>query len=123
MLFAPKSGVVDGRQVGKTHYKNRLWAYTKLAMQERNFFDQGRFERLGRQCDQLFKDFNVGLHDRLSREVIEKRMSDLGDWVIEVVELNPAKTRKPYLAYHDELLKFLREVTQTADEDDGSGDS
>jgi hypothetical protein len=110
-LFPPREEKWNGRQVGRSQYKNRLWAYVEQTIKESTFADQNDLIRLGNEADRLVDLFNEGLHADPTKEKVKAAFSALVIWLSEVIELSPEAAHRPYLAYQKELVGFLKEVT------------
>ena len=109
-LFPPRAEAWNGRRVGPNEYKNRLWAYVEKTMTEAQIDDPAVLRRLGAEADRLISLFNAGLHATPTQEKVEAAFRDLIVWLSEVVELDPAAIRRPYLAYEEELSDFFQDV-------------
>ncbi|RZJ44189.1 MAG: hypothetical protein EON87_10495 [Brevundimonas sp.] len=112
-LFPPRSQMVDGRKIGRAEYKNRLWAYIKLALQAENKPTEPTLTRLGKEADRLIERFNAGLHANMSQKTVELALSDLARWLSEVLDISPSQARKPYLAFEQEMSDFVRPADGT----------
>lgn len=60
-LFPPLEVEWNGRKVGPSHYKNRLWAYIASALSSTDA-PTDELKTLGKEADRLIKLFNSGLH-------------------------------------------------------------
>jgi len=109
-LFPPRKGCWNGRKVGSAEYKNRLWAYIEATLAELADVDSNLLAKLGKEADRLVELFNAGLHATPTREKVEAAFSSLVIWLSEVIELSPDAARRPYLAYEDEVFKFLEDA-------------
>jgi hypothetical protein len=109
-LFPPQDDKWKGRDVGKAQYKNRWWAYTEQAMSEAGVIDTAALATLGNELDRLVKLFNAGLHAEPTLVKVQSAFRDLVLWLTQVIEISPSRARQPYLAYQDELFKFMRRV-------------
>lgn len=106
-LFPPQEEKWNGRKVGPAQYKNRLWAYIAQTIAEAEVADSGMLERLGKEADRLVDLFNAGLHANPTRQKVESSFRDLVVWLSSVIEISPDASRRPYLAYNDELFNFF----------------
>lgn len=103
-LYPPSKDKFKGRKIGPAEYKNRLWAYIETTLKETGGEDiEARLIELGKETDALVKLFNAGLHAEPCKSSIEQAFSRQLLWIQSVIELSPAKARKPYLAYDKEL--------------------
>jgi hypothetical protein len=118
-LFPPRDEPYNGRAVTKAHYRNRLWAYIEAAAVAEGAARPARVGELGRMVDKLVDQFNTGLHGRIRPDRVELAFRDLIILVANLVELDPAGIRRPYEAYKDELLSYVRRVQ--GESDDGPG--
>lgn len=109
-LFPAQEQKRNGRDVGKAQYRNRLWAYLQEATSEADISDPLVLTTLGNELDRLVKLFNAGLHADPSLEKMHMAFRDLVLWLAQVIEANPSRIRRPYLAYEDELVRFIKQV-------------
>jgi hypothetical protein len=109
-LFPPQNELWNGRKVGLSEYKNRLWAYIERTLADSQGTDPNTLARLGQEADRLVKLFNSGLHANPTRQKVEAGFRDLIIWLAEIVELSPVAARHPYLAYEAELRSFFEEA-------------
>jgi phage FluMu protein gp41 len=109
-LFPPCAVKWKGRDVGRTQYKNRLWAYIDQTVSEVGTGDPKLLEALGEEADRLVALFNSGLHADTTRRKVEAAFRDLVRWLTRVIELSPAHARKPYLAYEQEIRNMITGV-------------
>ena len=103
---------MDGHDVGKTKYKNRLYAYSKQALIGNNIIsDKELFlQKINEEIDRFFKLFNTGLHDLTTREKIEELYKDSVFFVVKLSEINPNMIRNSYSAYEEEMNNFLKDT-------------
>ena len=109
-LFPPRNEFYNGRKVGKTQYKNRLWAYIEETIQN-NLLEQS-IQILGKDVDGLIKRFNSGLHSNLDKEKLNILLEDLIFFIIDLIDLSPSSARKPYLAYLGAIDEFMSEIKE-----------
>ncbi len=113
-IFPPSEQKFVGRKgprvVGKTNYKNRLWAFIETAMDGVGKFNERKFLSLGRETDRLCELFNSGLHHSPTKNKVAKALLDLVAWASDLIEIDPAAVRKPYGAYQEEIKNFFLEV-------------
>ncbi|MGA9389888.1 MAG: hypothetical protein WBV69_05525 [Candidatus Sulfotelmatobacter sp.] len=115
-LFPAQEQQRNGRDVGKAQYRNRLWAYLDEATSEAGISDPIVLRNLGNELDRLVKLFNAGLHANQSVEKVQRAFRDLVLWLVQVIEINPSHIRRPYLAYEDELTRFMRKAVNDKSE-------
>jgi len=111
-LFPPRDTKWRERDVGKMQHKNRLWAYIDETTSAVGIDDATVLQTLGGEVDRLFALFNAGLHANREKKEMEAAFRDLLSWLTHVIEISPSHARRPYLAYEQELDKFMREVTK-----------
>lgn len=104
-LFPAQEKLWRDRKVGKTQYKNRIWAYITIECEKNN--NMSSLETLGKETDRLIDLFNAGLHANPTKEKVEAAFCDLVKWLVAIIKINPASVRKPNLAYEEELENFL----------------
>lgn len=108
-LFPPQELDWNGRKVGPSQYKNRLWAYIEKALSSTHQ-PTDRLEILGKEADRLIELFNSGLHASPTREKVELAFRDLVVWLSAVIDFNPSMARDPYQPYEREIDAFLQSV-------------
>lgn len=106
-LFPPQLECWNGRKVEAAEYKNRLWAYIEQTLLKSSGFDAAILKRLGDEADRLVELFNTGLHASSTREDVEVAFRDLVIWLSNVIDLESASARDPYLAYENEIHQVL----------------
>jgi hypothetical protein len=114
VLYPPTKEKFVGRKgeraVGKTNYRNRLWAFVETAMSKVRKFDEQYFLKIGRETDRLYDLFNSGLHYSPTKSKVVKALTDLIVWTSELIEIDPVSARKPYAAYQEEMRLFFLEA-------------
>ena len=110
--YPPRDELVDGRKVGPTQYRNRLWAYLTEAAATSDPPVPDEVAELGSTLNELVERFNAGLHGTLSRARVEQTFSTLLAWLAAVIRLNPRAAARPYLAYESELMDYFRDLAQ-----------
>lgn len=111
-LFPPRKERWNGRKVGRAEYRNRLWAFIERTVNEKPMSDPNDLDRLGQELDRLVEFFNTGLHAATSRKRVEAAFRDLAIWLAAVIDLSPAATRLPYLAYEPKLNSFFEKLAR-----------
>ncbi|MCI0611141.1 MAG: hypothetical protein L0Z71_19040 [Anaerolineae bacterium] len=106
-LFPPREEMWNNRKVGRLEYRNRLWAYIEQTTTELAITDPNILTTLGKEVDRLVELFNAGLHADPTHDKVEAAFSSLLIWLSDVIKISPAAARKPYLAYEQELMKFV----------------
>jgi hypothetical protein len=112
-LFPPQAGDWNGRKVGESQFKNRLWAYIESTLLKSRGPDQATLDRLGNEADRLIDLFNAGLHGDSTRERVEFAFRDLVIWFSDLINIDPAAAKAPYLAYEGEMHNFFSSVTES----------
>lgn len=111
-LFPPNVNDWNGRKVGASQYKNRLWAYVEKALVDSSEPPE-RLKYFGKEVDRLIELFNAGLHAAPTRDKVELAFRDLILWLSNVINLNPAMARDPYAPYSGEVDAFwMSEVSR-----------
>lgn len=105
VLFPPMDEKRGGRSVGKAAYRNRLWAFVEDNIDG----NVGLRDRLGREIDRLVEELNGGLHSDKPQQRILKAFTDAAQLTAELLALNPEAVRKPYYAFHSRIVEFFRE--------------
>jgi hypothetical protein len=86
-------------------------------MAEAGTTDEGVLTTLGNELDRLVKLFNAGLHADPTKEKVQSGFRDLVLWLTQVIEIGPSHARRPYLAYEDELRRFVSRLADSRIED------
>jgi hypothetical protein len=81
-------------------------------MSEAGISDPAMLATLGNELDRLTELFNAGLHAEPTPERVQSAFRDLVLWLTNVIKISLTHARRPYLAYEDELLKFMRGVVE-----------
>jgi hypothetical protein len=110
-IFPAQSAVFQGRKgprsVGKTNYRNRLWAFIEMSLYRTSSFEEARFQRLGKEADRLSELFNSGLHHSANKPTVTRALSELIVWVSELIEIDPPAFRNAYAPYAAEMKAFF----------------
>jgi hypothetical protein len=96
--------------VGKTNYRNRLWAFVEHSMDSIGQFNEQKFLDIGRETDRLYELFNSGLHHFPAKGEVARALFDLIAWSSSLIEIDPGSVPRPYRAYEEEMRKFFLEV-------------
>lgn len=112
-LYPPHHGKRKGRDVGRDKFKNRLWAYIEDTLAETGLEDSSMLLRLGKEADRLVDLFNSGLHSHPERGKVETAFRDLVIWLTKAIQISPTHARKAYLAYEDEIGRFMRRIADS----------
>jgi hypothetical protein len=105
-LFPARSGKHNGRTVNQAAYKNRLWAF----VEENTVGDAENLNILGGEIDRAVEELNSALHGRRSADRVYQAFADIAQISVKLLTLNPEKSKKPYFAYQNRMLDFLKEV-------------
>lgn len=121
-LFPPQDEpykAKDGleRKVGQDKHINRLAAYIETAAVDHHNAEE-IIKKLGSEANRLYEVFCRGVHKPHSRdkeflaerERAKQAFSDLGAWLIQLIEINPQTIRRPYAAYNEDIIDFLRDA-------------
>ena len=111
-LYPPSSELVNGRKVGKTEYKNRLWAFIATHLPP----DDGRVSILGQEADRLVDELNGGLHGDRPKERMQVALADASAFTASLLSLAPDAVRKPYLAFGRRIVEILKEGIERREE-------
>jgi len=106
-VFFPATNELRGqRRLGAPEYRNRLWAF----IEDNSGNDYSKLKTLGDEVDRLDKEFNGGVHGDRPKERILEALVDSGHLTLDLISLNPETARKPYFAFQDNIVGFLREA-------------
>ena len=108
-LYPPRKEKYNGRDIGQSQYKNRLWAYVETTVNE-NSLDASNTKKIGKDIDLLVDLFNTGLHSNFKKEKLENLLEKLIYFIDELIALAPNKVRKPYLAYENNIINFVESL-------------
>ncbi len=114
---------LDGeyRDVKQSNYTNRIAAYIEQAMKSSGTIEKETLESLGKEIYRLYNDvFCKGVHKPYASnkefESLKKNQaenfSDLGSWLLKLIELHPTSFRKPYLAYGEHIKDLFSPENQ-----------
>ncbi len=104
-LFPPSDTKRGGRSVGKSAYRNRLWAF----VEDNVGGNTDRQNNLGAEIDRLVDELNGGLHGDRPKQRIMRAFADAAQLTAELLALNPDTTRKPYYAFRSSIEAFFQE--------------
>ncbi|MBS0375708.1 MAG: hypothetical protein JSR73_14105 [Proteobacteria bacterium] len=107
-LFPPRPGLINGHPVSKAKYQNRLWAFISTSIRLHARGRATRINRLGALVDDAIVAVNAGLHGNSTANRIRQVFADLADLTVELLNLDPSKTRQPYAAFLPNMSEFLR---------------
>jgi len=108
VLFAPRSEPHNGRSVTREKFRNRIWAFLNQAVAPTLENRDQEIRRIGQRVDQLIDEVNSILHGTPDKTRALRTLFDLAKLSIELLQLDPIATRRPYDAFNDNILKFLR---------------
>lgn len=119
-LYPPQDAphkCLDGKErlVKQDNYTNRIAAYLENTLTKIESFDEALLEKHGKKTSDLYEIFCRGVHKPFSDEEefneemfrCRQAISDLGKWISDIIEIDPASIRRPYLAYQKEILKLF----------------
>lgn len=109
VLFAPRAEPYHGRSVTKDKFRNRIWAFIAQSVAPSVKNREQEIQRLGQDVDRLIDEVNSILHGKPDKSRALKILFDLAKLSIELLQLDPVATRRPYDAFNDNILNFLRE--------------
>lgn len=109
VLFEPSDEKHKGRNVRKSDYKNRIWAFIDDSV-EQTEAGQAQLLSLGKQVDQLISTFNSGVHGDLNRDQITKAFADVAQLSLSLLTLQPIYAKNPYCGYEDKLIEFFNSI-------------
>lgn len=109
-LFPPVKTSANERSLGRSAYKNRLWAFVEAAVDG----DAARLKSIGMEINQVVKAVNAGLHADRPKETVARAICDAAKLTATLFALNPEAARNGYLAYTDSVRAFLEKVRKTS---------
>jgi hypothetical protein len=105
-LYPPKDGLVDGREVGKTAYMNRLCAYAAAKLKERERkLVAVQLEDIDRRMHRVNDLANKGLHDNISRSDLQRLLIALVVLTYDLLSLAPPPLQVPMAPHGAEIDK------------------
>lgn len=109
VLFPPRAELHNGRNVKKEKFRNRIWAFIDQEVPTSIDNRVEEVRRRGLEVDRLIDEVNSILHGTPDKTRALKILFDLAKLSIDLLQLNPIATRKPYDAFNDNILKFLQD--------------
>ncbi|MGW3718424.1 hypothetical protein ACWD8L_15025 [Streptomyces sp. NPDC005133] len=113
-LYPPRKGKVNGRDVGKAQYRNRLWAYINEKIDSRTARELvlANFADLGNRIDALDTSANKGLHAENTTSEINRLLLTLLVVSHELLTLNPPGGEFSFAPYKEEISKIAKKMFQ-----------
>lgn len=108
VLFPPQAELHNGRSVTKDKFRNRIWAFIDQAVPLSIENRVEEIRRHGLEVDRLIDEVNSILHGTPDKTRALKILFDLAKLSIDLLQLDPVATRRPYDAYNENILKLLR---------------
>jgi hypothetical protein len=111
VLYPARTEPLQGRELGKEQYINRLWAYAeeKLQKGERRLI-QAQSEDLGHRIDRIHDLANKGLHARVSRSDAGRLVVALLVAAYDFLSLAEPPPRLPLEPHAEEIDSFVRRL-------------
>jgi len=110
-LFPPSDTVRGNRNLKKSAYKNRLWAF----VEDHTTNEPSKLLEIGKEIDRVVDELNGGLHADRAKERVAASISDAAVLTATLFALNPETIRSGYLAYVDSLRAFVSELASQSD--------
>ncbi|MBJ7278857.1 hypothetical protein JHC43_20515 [Marinobacter salarius] len=114
VLFPAQTEPFKGRKVGKSEYKNRLIAFIDESVSDHEYL-----AKLGKETDRLIDSMNSALHGEPEPEKIIKDFADIAILSVQLLSLNPERSRDPYYGYDKNLESFLLDVLDSIKGENG----
>lgn len=114
VLFPAQKEPFKGRKVGKAEYKNRLIAFINESVS-----NQDDLIKLGKETDRLIESMNSALHGDPDPEQIMQDFADIAKLSVQLLSLNPERSRDPYYGYNKNLESFLFDVLRIDSDENG----
>lgn len=111
-LFPSRDTPFKGRSVTHEKYKNRLWAYIDSSIPDDDIAKGERLAALGKEVDRLIKEVNATLHGTSNKNRLSQSLSDIAALSAALLQLNPEEARKPYFAFHANIIHFIEEAAR-----------
>jgi hypothetical protein len=109
-LFPPRNELFNGRKVGKSEYKNRIWAFIDSAIPVSDLNRRSKLESLGKSVDKVIVEANAALHSEKDKDRVIRCLADLAKLSIKLLSIDPEKSRNPYYAYSEKIIKFTQDL-------------
>lgn len=109
-LFPASAQPHNGRDVTQARYRNRIWAFIDQAVADDVAGRKEVIQALGKEVDRLIEDANSMLHGKASKESSVRILLGIAQASIALLQLDPRAVRKPYDAFKESMLKFLKEL-------------
>lgn len=108
VLFPPRKGLYNGREVTADKYLNRLWAFIGDALPSVDPDRERKLMSMGKKVDELAGIFNVTLHSKSEKPKIMRAFGELAQLTVDLLTLNPQVVKNPYLPYQENIVKFMK---------------
>jgi hypothetical protein len=117
-LYPPREEKVNGRDVGASQYRNRLWAYVAENIESRASRDLilVNLRDLGARIDALDANANRGLHSNSNASEINRVLISLLVVSHDLLILAPLPDKISYRPYEDEVARMVRSLLESEDE-------
>lgn len=109
VLFPPRAELHNERSVTKDKFRNRIWAFIGQAVAPSVENRDEEIRRRGLEVDRLIDEVNSILHGTPDKTRALRILFGLAKLSIDLLQLDPIATRRPYDAFNDNILKLLRE--------------
>lgn len=109
VLFEPREELYNDRKVGKSQYRNRIWAYIEDSIRDKRDSPEN-ITKLGKEVDRLIDLFNEAIHGDRSAQHVMKGFIDLALLTAALLSLQPIYKKDPYYAYQKNIFEFVDSV-------------
>lgn len=107
-LFPARSKPYIGRDVSAPKFRNRIWAFITDAVPKGAANRDAVVSTWGKEVDRLIAATNSLVHGAPNRQATAAIFRDLAKLTGALLQLDPTKGRRPYLAFEKRILEDLR---------------
>jgi hypothetical protein len=107
-LFPARLEPYNGRDVSALKFRNRIWAFIADVTPRESPDREVAVSALGKEVDRLIDATNALVHGEPDRQVAAVTLRDLAKLTGALLQLDPKKGRRPYLAFEKRIVAELR---------------
>lgn len=107
-LFPARTQPYNGRDVSASKFRNRIWAFISDVVPKSVPDRDAVVSAWGKEADRMIDATNALLHGTPDRRLAAATFRDLGKLTGALLQLDPKKGRRPYLAFEKRILDELR---------------
>lgn len=108
-FFPARKEAYGGRDVSAQKFRNRLWAFITDVVPKDTAQRETVVSALGKEVDRLIEGANTLVHGAPDRKAAAETFRDLAKLTGALLQLDPTKGRRPYLAFERRILEELHD--------------